>query len=167
MSDFAKIKIKVGSLEVEYEGPPSFLTSGIDSLLDKMGDLAGWIPEETVVAEGAKVEASITPAMEPKTRELSTNTIAAHIGANSGPDLIICAMAQLEILQGKSDSNRTEILQEIKNASNYYNKNMSGNLSLNLKNLVEAKKILERGKDRYALHIETRKEVEGKLDSIT
>ena len=167
MSDFAKIKIKVGSLEVEYEGPPSFLTTGIDSLLDKMGDLAGRIPEESVVVEGARVEAQSAPATEPKTRELSTNTIAAQIGCDTGPDLIICAMAQLEIVQGKSGSSRSDISKEIRNASNYYNLNMTSNLTKNLKNLVDARKILERGKGHYALSSDKRKEVEGKLDTIT
>jgi hypothetical protein len=37
----AKIRIKVGSMELEYDGDPSFLTGGLEALLTTMGDLAG------------------------------------------------------------------------------------------------------------------------------
>lgn len=33
----AKIKLKVGSMELEYEGDPAFLTGGIEALLETMG----------------------------------------------------------------------------------------------------------------------------------
>ena len=35
----AKIRIKVGSMELEYDGDPSFLTGGLEALLTTMGDL--------------------------------------------------------------------------------------------------------------------------------
>jgi hypothetical protein len=33
MESSAKIKIKIGAMEVEYEGDPSFLNQGLESLL--------------------------------------------------------------------------------------------------------------------------------------
>ena len=44
----AKIRIRVGTMELEYEGDPSFLTGGIEALLVTMGDLAGKVPIEQV-----------------------------------------------------------------------------------------------------------------------
>ena len=42
----AKIKLKVGSMELEYEGDPSFLTGGIEALLVTMGGLVGKVPDD-------------------------------------------------------------------------------------------------------------------------
>jgi hypothetical protein len=46
MDSGAKIRIKVGSMEVEYEGEPSFLKDGLESLLAKMADLSTQVPAE-------------------------------------------------------------------------------------------------------------------------
>lgn len=46
-SHVAKIKLKVGSMELEYEGEPAFLTGGIEALLETMGGLASKVPVET------------------------------------------------------------------------------------------------------------------------
>ncbi|MFG6532153.1 MULTISPECIES: hypothetical protein [unclassified Sulfitobacter] len=45
-SHVAKIKLKVGSMELEYEGEPAFLTGGIEALLETMGGLASKVPVE-------------------------------------------------------------------------------------------------------------------------
>lgn len=42
----AKIRLKVGSIELDYEGDPAFLKDGLESLLLTMTDLAKVAPVE-------------------------------------------------------------------------------------------------------------------------
>jgi len=95
-----------------------------------------------------------------------TITIAAHIGAKTGTELMICAMAQLELVQNKASYNRSDILTEMKTAPSYYDKNMSSNMTSNLNSLIKAKRIKETTKDIYALSASERKQVEARVAEI-
>lgn len=170
----AKIKLKVGSMELEYEGDPSFLTGGIEALLVTMGSLVGKVPDDPPPATdpAAQVQPANgsgsdggTPAAS-GAFNFSTNTIAAHLEAKSGASLIICAMAQIELVQKKTSSTRTEILTEMKNATTYYTETMRSNLSSSLSNLLKAKRINQIAKDTYALSAGERKQVEAKVAGI-
>lgn len=170
----AKIKLKVGSMELEYEGNPSFLTEGIETLLVTMGGLVGKVPD------GPPPEPDPASQMPPANGSgngggaasgggafnFSTSTIAAHLNSKSGPELAICAMAQLELTQGKSTSQRGEILAQMRMASSYYNENMASNLSKILSGLVKAKRVNEIAKDTYALNANERKQIEAKVADI-
>lgn len=163
----AKIRVKVGSMEIEYEGDPAFLNGGIEALLVTMGDLATRVPEEPADNTTATANAEADAPTVPKSGfNVSTNTIAAHLDAKGGPELVICALAQLELVQGKSSSSRSEILAEMKGATTYYNGNMSSNMSKNLGNLTKAKRINQIAKDTYALSAPERKQLEAKLAEI-
>ncbi|MGX0974491.1 hypothetical protein ACSSVY_000187 [Roseovarius sp. MBR-51] len=126
-SQVAKIKLKVGSMELEYEGDPEFLTGGIEALLETMGGLASKVPDETpppalatvTLPTGTNGNAVPTRA-QGGLYDFSTNTIAAHLNSNSGADLVICAISNLEFVQGKASSTRSEILTEMKTATTYY-----------------------------------------------
>ena len=155
-------------MELEYEGDPAFLTGGIEALLVTMGSLAGSIPTEmpltspTTNANGAAQAAqghSGTPTF-------TTATLAAHRGAKTGPELLICALARLEFVQGKSSSSRAEILTEMKSATAYYNKNMAGNLTSIFTSLTSTRRIREIVTDSYALSATERKQVEAKVAEI-
>lgn len=167
----AKIKLKVGSMELEYEGDPSFLTGGIEALLVTMGGLVGKVPDDApppepaVQVPPANGSGSGAPAGGgPFT--FSTNTIAAHLDAKTGPELVICAMAQLELVQGKASSTRHEVIAEMKNATTYFKQTMVNNLTSSLSGLVKAKRINQIAKDTYALSATERKQVEAKVAEI-
>lgn len=168
----AKIRIKVGSMELEYEGDPSFLTGGIEALLVTMGDLAGKAPEEVTPHIEAAVQPPTANGVSNGTSvvggqyTVSTNTIAAHLAAKTGPELVICAMAQLELVQGKSTSGRAAILAEMKSATTYYNENMSKNMSQALSGLTKSKRINQIATDSYALSANEKKKVEAKVAEI-
>lgn len=175
-SHVAKIKLKVGSMELEYEGAASFLTDGIEALLDTMGGLAHKMPAETPPPPSPSLDAKVQPANDagngggsPKNSgqsSFSTNTIAAHLKANTGSELAICALAQLELVQSKASSTRKEILAEMKNATTYYNKNMSSNLTKILDTLMSNKRINQTAKDTYALSASERNQLEAKVADI-
>ncbi|CUH99422.1 MULTISPECIES: hypothetical protein [Roseobacteraceae] len=165
----AKIRIKVASMELEYEGDPSFLTGGIEELLTTMGDLSTRVPKEltqTTPATTPATNATSSPESAADSYNFSTNTIAAHLDAKTGPELIICALAQLELVQGKPSSVRTEILTEMKGATTYYNENMRSNMTKSLGNLTKAKRINQVAKDTYSLSASERKQVEAKVANI-
>ena len=171
VNQIAKIKLKVGSMELEYEGDPAFLTGGIEALLETMGGLVSKVPDATEPpAPSAEVPAANgkengAPAAKGHFA-FSTNTIAAHLDAKTGPELIVCALAQLELVQGKQSSTRNEILAEMKGAPTYYNGNMSSNMSKNLGSLTKAKRINLIVKDTYALSASERKQIEAKVAEI-
>lgn len=168
MSD-AKIRIKIGSIELEYEGDPSFLTGGIEGLLTTVGELAGSVPEEIVKIDAtptATATATTTASSTNSELNASTNTIAAHLGGKSGPELIMCAVAQLELVQKKAGVSRSEILEEMKGATSYYNKSMGKNIGQNLSSLTKAKRLNHLSGDRYALTAAERESVEAKVADI-
>lgn len=165
----ARIKLKVGSMELEYEGDPSFLTGGIEALLVTMGGLASKMPEELAPSTSpiqTQIVQGSTPLATSTTFALSTNTIAARFEAKTGPELVICAMAQLELVQSKASSTRAEILAEMKSATSYYNDGFSSNLTKTLSNLTKSKRINQITKNIYALSATERKHVEVKVAEI-
>ena len=76
------------------------------------------------------------------------------------------AIAQLELVQGKSSSTRSDILAEMKSATSYYSETIRSNLSATLSNLTRSKRINQVGKDTYALSATERKQLEAKLANI-
>lgn len=168
MDSTAKIRVKVGSMEIEYEGDPAFLDGGIETLLVAMGELATRVPNESdpKVAQQS-VDANGDNAT-PLSGEFnfSTNTIAAHLDAKTGPELAICAIAHLELVKGNGSSIRSEILGEMKNATTYYSTSMSSNMTKNLANLTKAKRINQTAKDTYSLSASERKQIEVKVADI-
>lgn len=155
-------------MEIEYEGDPAFLDGGIEKLLVTMGELAARTPQEiepkdalpSIIVAGEK-----TPAVSDGFN-FSTNTIAAHIDAKNGPELVVCALAQLELMQGKASSSRAEILAEMKSATTYYNANMGKNIGQSLSNLTKSKRINQGASDSYSLSASEKKKVEGKVAEI-
>lgn len=160
----AKIRLKVGSIELDYEGDPAFLKDGLESLLVTMTDLAKVAPVEEV-SEALLDHSSVNGGSNGSTGalNLSTNTIAARTGSKSGPEILLCAMAQLELVQGKEESSRSEILEEMKKAKSYFDENMRKNMTNHLDSVVKSKKVNQHGTDKYSLSASERKSFEDKL----
>lgn len=161
--EIAKIRLKIGQLEVEYEGKASFLQ---DELLNLMEKLTGFytkhkeaIPIEPSQAQtgGAGSGSSLGEF------DHSTNTIATHLNATSGPELAIAAAAYLAHVKKKDTFTRQEINNEMKSATTYYNANMSTNLSKALNTLVKSKRLNQVSKGVYALSATEKKALEAKL----
>jgi hypothetical protein len=95
--------------------------------------------------------------------DLSTNSIAAHIGVSSGPDLVMAAVAHLMLSQRKDKCTRKDISDEMKSATTYYKKSMSGNLTASLDTLVKAKRLNQISKDVYALSASEKTSLESQL----
>ena len=152
----SKIRIKIGTMELDYEGDPSFLNGGIEKLLETMGGLAEKAPnnEPTRPVPGAQVDAR-TPVLAQKSAlngiNFTTSTLVNYTDAKTGPDLALCAMAYLQISKGEASCSSSMILAEMKTATGYYKSTMSGNNASNLKALAKNKKINEVFSGKYAL----------------
>ena len=157
-------------MELEYEGDPSFLTGGIEALLVTMGGLVSKVPADTIILSPTDATPSSNGGVQPPAGgqyTFTTNTIAAHMEAKSTSELIICALAQLDLVQGKTAATRAEIITEMKGAVTYYSANMVSNMSKTLAALMKNKRINQTAKETYALSATERKSVESKVAAIS
>lgn len=161
----AKIRVKVGSIELEYEGAPEFLGDGLNQLLEHVATISRAVPAEDSQghAPSSPENTATEPANESPQLQLSTASIAARLGVKSGPELAIAAMAHLEMVKHLQSYSRKEILDEMKTASAYYKKNMSGNHSANVSNLVKSGRVNEVGSGKFCLSATERSKIEAAL----
>ncbi|WP_462248916.1 hypothetical protein [Ekhidna sp.] len=162
MTNSSKIKIKMGPIEVEYEGSESFLKEELPEILKAVSDLykeAGSkmeLPNSNSIANPQLVETDTL-------LEETTGSLAAKLSSNSGPELIIAAAAQLTFVQSKDRFTRKEISDSIKTASAYYKNSYGSNLTTYLNNLVKDGSLLEKSKDVYALSATKLKQLKSSL----
>ncbi|AXX97563.1 hypothetical protein [Profundibacter amoris] len=164
MDSGAKIRIKVGSMEVEYEGEPSFLKDGLESLLSKMADLSTQVlPELETTSDATNGSISSAPS---NGFDFSTSTIAAHLGANSTTELAICALAKLELVDGNAGVKQGDISKEMRTATTYYKKSMSSNLGSSLRTLIKNNRVNHGASDTYSLSATEKTRLEGSIANI-
>lgn len=157
----SKIRIKLGPIEVEYEGSEAFLTQELPDLIKTISELyrASNIPikEEDGESKGGgrgKVQ-------------LSTGSIAAKLSCASGPELLLAAAAHLTLARGTETFTRQQLLTEIRTAKAYYKKSYNANLTTLLNGLVKGGKFNEASTGTYSLSADARKEMEGRLVART
>lgn len=80
----SKIRIKIGEIEVEYEGTEEFLKKELPELLKTVSELY-----RPLNAGGGST------FVPPSNLQLSTANIAAKLDAKTGPDVVIAACAHL------------------------------------------------------------------------
>lgn len=159
----SKLRIKMGPIEVEYEGSEDFLKQELPELLQavttlyKDSGIAEAGPAPSPVSGGA---ASAAPGPQG-----TTNTYAARLGGGSGPELALAAAARLRIGLGAENFTRSKLLEEMRGATSYYKKNYSSNLTKIIGTLVANQKLIEAAKDTYSLHATTESELRAKLAS--
>jgi hypothetical protein len=155
----SKIRIKVGTTEIEFEGSEEYMREELPGLVELLNDIAPTEePESEEVSE-------ILPEGDPskQTLKMTTNTIATKLSAKTGSELALAACAHLCLVKGNDTYKRANILAEMKLATNFYKKTYSGNLSKSLKKLVADGKLLETAQDTYALDAKEKSDLQEKL----
>lgn len=161
----SKIKIRMGQIEIEYEGSEAFLKDELPALLQAVTELysatgAGIESSEPV----ASFESNVPKTLNRTREEIgTTNSIAAKLSVRTGPELAVAAAARLVIGLGKGQFTRRELLEEMKSATQYYKSTYSSNLGSSLKTLVSDQKFIERSKDTYALKADIVSSLEARL----
>lgn len=140
-----KVKIKLGAIEVDYEGEPEFLTSGFYELLNRLQDLSSKIPQQPPAGHPGGHAPPGAPL------QMTVKTIATKLNASSGSDLALAAMCSLHFGKSMPKYKRGEVLTEMKAATGIYKPSMSKNLSHHLRSLLNDGKIVEAEPEVYAL----------------
>jgi hypothetical protein len=153
----SKIRIKLGSIEVEYEGSEAFLKKELPDLMKSITELyksVGTIIEQP--------EDQVND-FKPKGIKLSTKSIAAKINCTTGRSLVIAAAAHLTLAKNKESFTRKELLSEMQSASGYFKKTYGDNLSNALNGLLKSGSLTELPGGNYSLSAQKQKEIGGRL----
>jgi hypothetical protein len=153
----AKIRIKVGSIEIDYEGDETFLKG---DLLKVVQDLQKIAPAAPATSGKSAIAENKSAAGAPS---LTTKSIATTLGAKSGSDLAEAAVAHLSIIKGMTTFKRSEINDAMKSASGIYNANMTANLTKIIQTLLNQKTIVETASDTYSLTPDAETKLKGQL----
>ncbi len=160
-NSMSKIKLKVGTVELEFEGSEEYMKGELPGLVELLCNNA---PDEKTEEENNS-EDILPPSKDTSKKkiEMTTNAIASKLNADSGADLVIAACVHLCLVKGHDTFTRKNILAEMQTASNYYTKSRGKNLSVALKSLQKDEKLIERSTDNYALSANEKKRVESIL----
>jgi hypothetical protein len=160
----SKLRIRIGEVEIDYEGTEEFLKQELPQLLKTAMELhkaSGASVSSGVVATQSKSSAVGSSSAVPS---LTTGSIAAKLGAKTGTDLLTAAAAHLALVKKTEPFSRQVLLAEMKSATSYYKANYSGNLSKLLKTALQKGGVLsETAKNAYAMTASSRANLEAKL----
>lgn len=157
----SKIRIKLGEIEIEYEGDESFLTKELPQLLAVVSELH--VKSGATDSSGSGSKSGSNGAGDADVPELTTGSIAAKLSAKSGTDLILAASAHLTFVAKKQKFSRQDITKEMKSASAYFKKSYVNNLTTGLNTLVKSGKLLEPSSGAFALSAATRASLKARL----
>lgn len=164
----SKIRVRMGEVEVEYEGEEAFLTNGLPDLLQSVADLYANLasarkPKDAGSAGAVAAAGETAIAKSEQQLQMSINTIAAKLAVKKGPDLVMATLAHSEIIERRDRTARADIATEMRNATGFFKTSYVGNLSTNLTSLVKSGKVRELTKDVFALSAEAKNELAAKL----
>ena len=152
----SKIRIRLGTVEIEYEGEHSFLASDLLPMVEKLLALSPRSFERSARDPGS-------PAAQEPASTGTLNTLAAKLKVASGPELIVASLYHLSRADGRETATRQEILARMRTAASYYKATFNNNMSSYLEKLVKANKIRETAANLYSLATSTIEELEAKL----
>jgi hypothetical protein len=154
----ASIRIKLGHLEVEYQGDASFLRKDLLETVKELLELQkqNRIVEQTLSEAGGHAGGG-------GKFDYSTDTIANILGAKKGPDLMIAAAAHLHFVKGKERFTRKEITVEMRTASGHWKNSYVANMTTNLNGLKSKDRLRQISQGTYALSNKERQALGAKL----
>jgi hypothetical protein len=158
-NQMSKIKLRIGQIEVEYEGSEQFLKAELPALLKAVAALhqaAGQQPAMTNL--GGSGGGPALPFLS------STSTVASKLGCRKGTDLVLAAATYLAMGANKPSFTRSEINDQIKSASTYYKSTYTDNLTSYLNTLVKDNKLLHVSGSTYSLHADVLTDMRTRLD---
>jgi hypothetical protein len=161
MTAEVRIVVKIGKIEVEFEGTNQLFEEKVEPIVKDLIDF-GKHNQEASDDDGAAVGHS---ANRPRAAPfgMTVKSVAAKIGGASGGDLLYAAVVSLAIIKKKETFTRREINDEMKLATGYYKATYTNNLTSYLDGLTKQGVIIETSKDTYAVQEEARKEMEQRL----
>jgi hypothetical protein len=159
----SKLRIRIGEVEIDYEGTEEFLKQELPQLLKTAMELhkAAGPPQS---GDKAKKKGSGAAEGAGDVPTLTTGSIAAKLGSKSGSDLLLAAAAHLALVKKVEPFSRPQLLAEMQEATSYYKTSYSANLSKYIKTaLLKDGPLSETARNSFALKAATRTEMEKKL----
>lgn len=149
----SKIKIKLGPIEVEYEGSEDFLKVELPALLSAVAELYQKSNIAPTNLSDLALPSEPPPLASRNTGQLqmTTGAIAARLQVNSGSELVLAAAAHLSLVKGLPFFSRKALIDEMRSATAYFKQSYIGNLSAALNTLTKNSKLNEPSKNNYAL----------------
>lgn len=141
----SRIRIALGNIEIEYEGEQNFIEGQLTELITDMVALASRLPSQSAASDFDIVTST------PTAQVYSTNTIAQMISAKTGSDLALAAIARICLVDMQSQASRSDILDEMREATTYFKDTYASNLSSYLDTLVKSKRVNLVARGSYAL----------------
>jgi hypothetical protein len=154
-----KFTIKLGVLEVGYEGDQEYSKADLLALLQELRTVQKELPTK----KGSKGDDSDQGSESTDAGSLSASEIAQKLSVSSGPELVMAAAAKAIIVDKHDTVTRKTILAAMQSASSYYKASYSGNLGKILKRLVLDNQLNEINANTYSLNVDARKALVTKL----
>lgn len=158
----AKLRIKYGSMEIDYEGETDFDGNGIVDLIKEMSAKQ---PPSILQEDPAGNVRAPQNNIGGSSIKLHTSSIASKLGGNTAADLALAAAAHLQIVAGKDTFTRKELLEDMRGVPSRYKANMASNLTRTIETLVKTGRVHQIGNDSFSLSDPTMREIEGTLAS--
>lgn len=147
----SKIRIKLGAIEVEYEGSEAFLKEELPALLHAVSDLYAKSGGTVVSPEGETSTHSGANINGATSLEMTTASIASKLAVNSGPQLVLAAAAHLRFVKNLDKFPRKQLIEQMRSASSFFKESYVSNLSKTIKVLMKENKLNEPSNEVYAL----------------
>ncbi|MFH1115530.1 MAG: hypothetical protein V1792_16600 [Pseudomonadota bacterium] len=168
-----KIRMKMGDIEIEYEGPGDYLRKGIADMVaatDALQERGSFRPEmeeeeEEMETAAEEEDEEVSPDSEKQPLPISVSSIAKTLRCTTGQDLVVAACASLMLVKQEDVFSREQIRLEMKEAGRYYKENYRKSLSKYLRALVRSGVLLEVDNNTYSIPAGTLAQLEEMLGS--
>jgi hypothetical protein len=161
-----RIRIKVGQLEVEYDGTDEFIKHDLLQMVEHVIQLSDTAhlalePYDTASESPAVQTAPVETALSDRT----PNSVAAALHCDSGSSLLLAAAAYLTFVKGADTFDRGELLDTMREATRFYKGSYSNNLSGYLKTVLKQDDLRQIKEDTYSLGHQAEERLKGELVS--
>lgn len=155
----SRVRLKIGPVEVEYEGDE---VPSKEELLE-LAAAAAHIYTDGGLGRKRRTSKGMAIAGEGLRVLGSTASIAERLNCVSGPELVVAAAARLTLVDGEEWFEPTQLLDEMKKATDYYDREYRETLLQDLRGLMKSGKLVEVAENLFALSPTMRRELQQAL----
>jgi hypothetical protein len=159
----SKIRIKIGEVEIDYEGSEEFLKADLPNMLEAVLKIVPVPPPVAKPHSAAAAPGGATRAQHSANQSQTVSSIAAKLGVKSGPELVKAAAYRMVAFGGNDVFSRTELTKEMRAATQYFKESYGKNLSGTLDRLVADDVLLESSPGMFALQADAMKAMNAAL----
>lgn len=158
----SRIHIKIGQVEIEYEGEDAFIKENLVDYFDKLTKI---VSSSSLFAppQGREGLNQGSDQIEKGLSDWSVSTFATKLHCKSGPDLVLAAAAKLTFTDGIPSFSRQQLTDTMKGATGYFKSSYVNNLSKYIERLIKNDKLRKLADDRFSLSAKEKGNLETSL----